>query len=156
MIVSLIGIVVMTITMLLIGRTLNNIEIRKGKSAVEVTPHELKLLLTFSIVLLVAMGIIVYGISMPTKIGEWKVKETIKPVLLNDEENIWGGYTYEYEIPNGGSTKPNVIHYEVEYLFEDVPILVKCERKAEPTIWTLGLAYKEKKYVFYSPGDTID
>ena len=159
MIVSFIGIVMLTMTILLIARILNNIEIRKGKYAVEViraTPHEIKLLVMFGIVLLVAIGITVYGISIPKKIGEWEVKETIKPVLLNDEENIFNGYTYQYLIPEKGGTKSNVINYEVKYLFQNVPILVKCERKAKPTIWTLGLAYKETKYVFYSPGDIID
>ncbi|MCI8344924.1 MAG: hypothetical protein HFJ42_02975 [Clostridia bacterium] len=150
MIVSLIGIVAMIIIILLVGKILSKNE-DKTKNF-EAVAMVILLWIGFPI----AGTTIICGICEPTKIGEWEVKEEIRPTLLNDEENIWGGYTYEYEISNGGSSKPNVINYEVEYLFQNVPILVKCERKAEPTIWTLGLRYKETKYVFYSPGDTID
>lgn len=150
MIVSLIGIVAMIIIILLVGKILSKNEDKTKKF--EVVAMVILLCIGFPI----AGTTIVYGICFPTKMGEWEVKEEIRPTLLNDEENIWGGYTYEYEIPNWGSSKPNVIDYEVKCLFQNVPILVKCERKAEPTIWTLGLGYKETKYVFYSPGDTID
>lgn len=148
MIVSLIGIVAIIIIILLIGK----IEDKNRDKKSDVVLIVLLIVLGLSI----AGTTIIYGIFFPTRMGEWKVKEEIHPTLLNDEENIFGGYTYEYTMPNGGSTKPNIIDYEVEYLFQNVPILVKCERKAEPTIWTLGLGHKETKYVFYSPLDTIE
>ena len=144
MIVSLIGIVALIIIILLLAKIVNK---KKEDTAVIVIG---------ALLLSSALAAIILGITQPTKMGEWEVKEAIKPTLLNDEENAFGGYTYQYLIPERWSTKRNVINYEVEYLFQNVPILVECERKAEPTIWTLGLGYKETKYVFYSPDDTIN
>ncbi len=148
MIVILIGIIALIIIILLLAKIVNK---KKEATAVIVIGA-----LLIWLGLLSALATIIFGIIQPTKMGEWEVKEAIKPTLLNDEENAFGGYTYQYLIPERWNTKRNVINYEVEYLFQNVPILVECERKAEPTIWTLGLGYKETKYVFYSPDDTIN
>lgn len=147
MIVILIGIVALIIIILLLCKIFN------GKKE-----YDLVIIVSLLIWLGIpsALATICMGIFEPTKMSDWEVKEVIKPTLLSDEENTFGGYTYEYLVHNFGSTKPNVINYEVEYLFQNVPILVECERKAEPTIWTLGLGQKETKYVFYSPYDTIN
>lgn len=151
MIVILIGIVALIIIILLLAKIASKINKEKESTAVILIGALLLWLGLPS-----ALATIIFGITEPTKMGDWEVKEAIKPTLLNDEENTFGGYTYQYLIPERWSTKPNVINYEVEYLFQNVPILVECERKAEPTIWTLGLGHKETKYVFYSPYDTIN
>lgn len=145
MILILIGIVLLITVIWLFTKIANNY-INKQKDSTAI----IGALLIF-LGMPIAGIIILYGIFYPTKMSEWEVKESITPTLLNDEENILGGYTYEYT--PGGSRK---IDYEVAYLFQNVPILLECERKAEPTIWTLGLRYKETKYVFYSPDDTIN
>ncbi len=145
MIASLIGIVALIIIILLLDKIFD-----KKKESILIG------MLLIWLGLPCAFVTIIFGIVEPTKMGEWEVKEAIRPTLLNEEENTFGGYTYQYLIPERSSTKRNVINYEVEYLFQNVPILVKCERKAEPTIWTLGLGHKETKYVFYSPDDTIN
>lgn len=145
MILILIGIVLL-ITLIWLFTKIANKKINKQKDSTAI----IGTLLIF-LGMTIAGVIILYGIFYPTRMGEWEVKESITPTLLNDEENILGGYTYEYTIP-GGSRK---IDYEVAYLFQNVPILLECERKAEPTIWTFGLAYKETKYVFYRLDDII-
>lgn len=149
MIVTSIGIIILIIIILLIGKIINRKKRKESDGIIVV--------LLIWAGLPIILSIIICGIAHPTKMGEWEVKEAIESTLLdNKEESIFNEYTYQYIIPERWSTKPNVINYTVDNLSEDVPpILVKCERKAEPTIWTLGLGYKETKYVFYNSDDTI-
>ncbi len=143
MIVILIGIIILIITILLIDK----ISKKKKECIGTIT-------VIWWLGVPIAFGIIMFGIFTPTKMGEWEVKEAIEPTLLsNEEESIFDEYTYQYIIPERWSTKSKVINYTTD---GDVPILVKCERKVEPTIWTLGLGTKEAKYVFYSPNGTIN
>lgn len=151
MIVTLIGIVVTIIIISLMGRIMNKDEEKANKTDVPV------MLILMWGGLPVAIAIIITGIFADTKMGEWEVKEAIGSTLLDDkEESILNGYTYQYIIPDRWSTKPDIMNYTVNDLSEDAPpILVKCERKAEPTIWTLGLGHKETRYVFYNSNDII-
>lgn len=149
MIVTSIGILTLIIIILLLISKINNKDKYKESNAII-------LLLLVWIGLPIALATISCGIIIPTNMGEWKVKETIGATLLSsDKKDILGEYTYQYLIPEKGNSKPNIINYTFDSPIEEPPILVRCERKAEPTIWTLGLGSIETKYVFYNSDDTI-
>lgn len=142
MIVTLIGIVALIVIILLTGKAVEN-EKNNSSTFVHLLPY---------IGIPLALTIIIMGIGQKTKMSDWKVKEAIEPTISSEEENTLGEYTYQYVIPKTWTRNPTVINYETN---ENAPILVKCERKAKPTIWTLGLGQKETKYVFYFPNDTV-
>ena len=149
MIVILIGIIALIIIILLLWKIFN----KKKENDVAII---VSLLIWLGIP--IALTTIITGIFEPTKMGKWEVKEAIEPTLLSSDENdILGEYTYQYLIPERWSMKPYILNYAVDTPLENTPpILVRCERKAEPTIWTLGLGSKETKYVLYNSNDTIN
>lgn len=141
MIVTLIGIVALIIIILLTGKA---VEKNISSTFVYLIPY---------IGIPLALTIIIIGIGQKTKMSDWEIKEAIEPTISSEEKNTLGEDTYQYMIPNTWSTKSTIINYATNN--ENAPILVKCERKAKPTIWTLGLGQKETKYIFYFPNDTI-
>lgn len=144
MIVTLIGIVALIVIILLTGKAVEN-EKNNSSTFVHLLPY---------IGIPLALTIIIMGIGEKTKMSDWEVKKAIEPTLISsEEENTLGEYTYQYIIPKTWETKSTIINYATNN--ENAPILVKCERKAKPTIWTLGLGQKETKYIFYFPNDTI-
>lgn len=149
MILILIGIIALIIIILLLWKIFN----KKKEYDVAII---VSLLIWLGIP--TALATILMGIFEPTKMGEWKVKEAIEPTLLSsDEKDILGEYTYQYLIPERWSMKPYILNYAVDTPLENTPpILVRCERKGEPTIWTLGLRSKETTYVLYNSDDTIN
>lgn len=152
MILILIGIIALIIIILLLVKIVKIFDKEEESTAIVVIGA-----LLFFLGIPIALFLIISGMSALTKMGEWEVKEAIEPTLLSSDENdILGEYTYQYIIPERWSTKYNVINYTVDNPTEGAPILIECERKAEPTIWTLGLENKETKYVFYNSDDTIN
>lgn len=152
MILILIGIIALLIIVLLLVKIVKLFDKEEESTAVVVIGAVL-----FFLGIPFALLLIISGISALNKISEWEIKEAIGSTLLDDkEECVLNGYTYQYIIPDRWSTKPDIINYTIDDLLEDdPPILVRCERKARPTIWTLGLGHKETKYVFYNSDDTI-